>query len=106
MPFFISFKMWSFGRASLVLAVLLQSLASAHQGHEWGNLQGRFVYSKAPPKATTIEVTKNQAVFGPETPDESLLIHQQNRGVANILVFLHIKRGNELSIHQVLQGIY
>lgn len=69
---------------------------------EWGDLSGRFVYDGEPPRLTTIPVTKDQAVLGQSVQDESLLVNADNRGVANVAVYL-ISDDGALCVHPSYQ---
>ena len=69
----------------------------------WGNLTGRFVYSGVVPPKKMLSVTKDQAVFGHAVPDLSLLVHEGNSGVANVVVFLITDGDGDLAIHPSYQ---
>ena len=63
---------------------------------EWGDLSLRFVYDGLPPKAKAVTITRDQAVCAKHAlVDESLLVNAENRGLANVAVYLYLKRGVE-----------
>ncbi len=65
----------------------------------WGNLSGRFVYAGIPPKQKFIQVTRDEDVFGPTISDQSLIVNTENRGIANVVVYVRPKKGTKLRVH-------
>lgn len=84
---------------ALWIAFCGTSLAPA--ADEWGTLTMRFVYDGELPKPQVIKPeTKTEiAVCGKELPDERLLIHVKDRGVANVIVWLQSDAGDKVPIH-------
>lgn len=74
-------------------------LTSAHlSAADWGTLTGRFVYDGKPPVQEKLDVNKDLEVCSKKTPlDEELVVHPENRGVANVVVTLELKKGQKLS---------
>jgi plastocyanin len=71
-------------------------VAEAPAAGGWGHLKGKFVYDGAPPKAPAVQITKDQAFCGEfDLVDESLLVNAENKGLANVVVALYLKRGAE-----------
>ena len=66
---------------------------------EWGELQGRFVYDCEPPKPMQFEVTKDKGFVKEPLFDESLLVDQENHGLANVVVRLVAERSVQLPTH-------
>ena len=67
--------------------------AAAHAA-EWGHLTGTFIFDGPAPMAAPVSVTKDPAVCGKhKLVDESLLVNPRNQGVANIVVYLYLRRG-------------
>jgi uncharacterized protein (TIGR03067 family) len=64
--------------------------ASARLKAVWGDLTLRFVYDGPRPKPGRIAVTTDAATFGPDVPDESLLVGDDG-GLANVAVYLTSK---------------
>lgn len=86
------------GFSSLVLVALSPFLALADEG-AWGHLKGRFVFDGVPPRAKVLPITKDQAALGDSITDESLIVNQKNRGIANVLVFLLPDDSDTLRVH-------
>jgi hypothetical protein len=71
------------------------ALASADQAAAWGSLQGRFVFDGTPPEPEPLEINKDPEVCGKNRPvSESLVVNPTNRGIANVVVWLDIKKGD------------
>lgn len=69
-------------------------VAEAPVAGGWGHLKGKFVYDGTAPKAPAVQVTKDQNVCGEfGLVDESLLVKAENGGLANVVVYLYVKRG-------------
>ena len=63
----------------------------------FGHLRGRFVFDGDPQKPAPVRITKDiEALAGEKIVDESLLVHPDNRGVANVCVWLYLQRGEEM----------
>jgi plastocyanin len=70
----------------------------------WGTVRGRIVFSGEIPARETLEITRDEEVCGlPGLQDESLLIHPQNRGIANFVVFLDSR--DEVPVHPTLSAL-
>ncbi len=79
--------------ALLLLCSSLLSSAANVQAAGWGSIKGRFVYDGAPPKAGPIAVNKDREFCGKfNLRDESLVVNPENRGVANVIVYLYLGR--------------
>lgn len=65
---------------------------------EWGDLQGRVVWSGEIPNPAALEITRDEEVCGGiGLRDESLLVNPKNRGLANVVVWLSSK--DEVPVH-------
>ena len=74
-----------------------ETLVAAESG--WGDLQGRFTISGAPAPAK-VEITKDEAYCGKfQLVDESLVVSESG-GLANVVVFLSLKRGEAVPTHE------
>lgn len=79
-----------------------QNTGSASQGEigasgeGWGNLSLTFVYDGVRPNQPTIDVTKDVEFCG-KSPllNESLIVNPENLGIANVVVMLNVKRGDD-----------
>ncbi len=68
------------------------SLCMAAAAAEWGDLTGRFVYDGTPPAPEKLVINKDQEVFlNLGLVDESLAVHPQNRGIANVVVYVRTR---------------
>ena len=56
---------------------------------EWGDLTIHFVFDGRPPKSREILVDKDQAACGKQLVDESLIVNAKDRGIANVVMWLH-----------------
>ncbi|MCH7728799.1 MAG: hypothetical protein IH991_20290, partial [Planctomycetes bacterium] len=62
----------------------------------WGNLRGRFVYDGIPPTPAKANVNKDADVCGKHNLiKESLLVNKENRGLANVVVYMYVPRGKD-----------
>jgi hypothetical protein len=79
----------------------LTTCLGATAAAEWGNLTVRFVYDGQPPKPKTLNVDKDKAVCGKqEVLSESVLVHPENRGLGNVLVWLETEKDEILPVHR------
>lgn len=63
---------------------------------EWGDLTAKFVLDGTAPTPAPVQVTKDQEVCGKhKLVDESLVVNPQNKGIANVVVFLYLGRGEK-----------
>ena len=72
---------------------------AASEETEWGHLKGRFTYDGDPPKPKSHSISKDVAEFGHAIDDESLLVNEENGGIANILIYLLPRDSEPLAIH-------
>jgi hypothetical protein len=72
---------------------------------EYGHLRGRFVYDGAPPKPALLKLSgeDKEELEKLGLVDESLVVNSENRGVANIAVWLQPRADEKLSVHPSLQ---
>ncbi len=63
---------------------------------DWGDLTVTFVYSGEVPKPSLLKVTTDIEYCGKfRVPDESLIVDEDKKGVANVVAFLYLGRGQE-----------
>lgn len=75
----------------LALVLMLLGSASPLIADDWGTLSGRFVFEGDIPEAAALRVTTDAEFCGPfGLVDESLVVNPDNRGIANIVVFLYL----------------
>lgn len=67
---------------------------------DWGTLKGRFVYDGKPPVAEKLAIVRAAVCEKNPPVDEELVVHPENRGVANVIVTLEVKKGDpDPSVH-------
>lgn len=81
------------------LCLLHASRASSAADGEWGHLSGRFVYDGEVPTSKPLEVTRDSDTFGKTVEDDSLIVHKENQGVANVIVYLLPEKERKLRVH-------
>jgi hypothetical protein len=81
------------------LLFMLTLCPAALADGEWGDLKGRFVYGGSAPAQMQLRIAKDQAVFGNKVMDESLLVNEENKGVANVVVYLQQPRAKTVPVH-------
>ena len=87
----------NFMLASAAGAISTHSLFAAPRSTtQYGDFRGRFIYDGKPPRRKPIEITQDKNALGDlKLFDESLVVHQENRGIANICVWMVRKRGDD-----------
>jgi hypothetical protein len=85
-------------RPATPLEGVQQRRAAAPLGpSQWGNLTARFVYDGDPPPRKAPTITADQEFCGRhDLLLENLVVHPENRGVASIIVWLYLPRGDPL----------
>ncbi len=77
---------------SLVILVVILSCGSLARAEAWGTLSGQFIYGADAPKSEAIVVTKDVAMCGGKgLVKESLVVNSENKGIANIVVYMYLK---------------
>jgi hypothetical protein len=67
---------------------------------EWGSLVGTIKYLGEAPKARMINNVRLQQVCGNKNVlDERLVVHAENNGIKNVIVFLRLQKGATVPIH-------
>ncbi len=71
------------------------------QTNSWGTLTGRIIYDGEPPVPKKIDVwkSKDAACFPRLITDETLLVHPENRGIANVILYLCPETANPIKVH-------
>src|SRR5688500_1388888 len=85
-----------------VAATLISSAiwASAAQAQEWGDLEGQFVYKGTAPANAKIVPDKDVALCGKHMlTTEKVVVHKENGGLANVVVFLFPAAGAKVKVH-------
>ncbi|MFV2068899.1 MAG: hypothetical protein ACC645_18185, partial [Pirellulales bacterium] len=90
------------GTATALVLGLLLSTATAVAA-EWGTLKGKFIYDGKPPVQKKLNVTKDAKICSEHQPmDESLVVSKEG-GLANVVVYIRVKRGKKLKVHPDLK---
>jgi plastocyanin len=62
----------------------------------WGHLKGQFIYDGSPPAQSPLTITKDPEFCGQHRiVDESLVVNGENGGLANAVVYLSVRRGQD-----------
>ena len=68
---------------------------------DWGDLKGRFVLDGNLPERPLLTINKDVEFCGKHEPRlEKLVVHQRDQGIANIVVWLDVKAGDKIAIHE------
>jgi hypothetical protein len=78
-----------------VALLLLLSGAVAAADNPWGDLTMRFVFDGVPPEPRLLPVKPGL----PAVVDETLVVHADDRGIQNVVVWLERSKDAELAIH-------
>jgi hypothetical protein len=76
------------------------------QAEQWGDVSATFVFDGTPPKPSKANITSDKPFCGKfNVLDESLLVNDENGGIANVIVFLYVGRGEEKPpVHESYQA--
>ncbi len=78
-----------------VLCGMIVLWATVAEAQPWGDLKGRFVYDGEPPTRKPLIVTADVEFCGAkELLEEHLIVHPDNQGVANVVVWIFLGRGD------------
>jgi plastocyanin len=85
------------GLTSGTTAQAEEETVASQQPVGFGTLRGTFTYGGDVPTAAPILITKDQAVCGQHNlVDESLTVNPANKGIADVVLFLTVGRGQSL----------
>jgi hypothetical protein len=80
-------------RSVAIIALLMMSGLS--QADEWGDFKGQLIYGGAPPTPVKLKADKDVDVCGKHNlVNESLLVDPKSKGIANVVVYLYLKRSD------------
>lgn len=80
---------------NVLLATFLLAGASTRAA-EWGELKGRFIYDGPPPERKPLTITADHEFCGKKPIlEEHLVVHPVHKGVANVIVWLHLGRSDK-----------
>lgn len=85
-----------------ILLALVAAFCNLAGAEDWGTFSGQFVYGGDVPEAAAVNVTKDTEVCSKEgLVDEQLVVNADNKGVANIVVYMYRKKGADMPpIHE------
>jgi hypothetical protein len=66
---------------------------------KWGDFSATFLYDGEPPKPQELRVDKDVEAFKLPLLDRSLQVDAKTKGVANVVVWLHVAAGQKPPIH-------
>lgn len=66
---------------------------------QWGHLSGRIVYDGEPPEPIMIPIKAEANLFGPTMEANDLIVSSDNRGIANVVVYLHLRSSESIDVH-------
>ncbi len=88
----------------VLLAVALLAAAPLAHGAGWGNVKGKFLYDGTPPTPGALSITKDKEYCGKfSLVDERLVVNPDNKGIANVVVMLYVRRGKKVNVHPDLK---
>lgn len=86
---------------------LVIALASAvTNAADWGTVKGRFLLDGPPPEQPKLQINKDVEFCGPHNPRaEKLVVHREDRGIANVVIWLDSKPDEKVAIHPSYEDI-
>src|SRR5690606_27308099 len=90
-------KSLSTGLVAIFLAQIVPAVAVAAEG-SWGGLAAQFQLKGTPPKAVAIDPGTDQECCKANPEDESVVVGNKGE-LANVVVYLHLGRGEKLEVH-------
>lgn len=89
--------------AAIFAAAMTLIGSTSAQAQGWSDLTATFVLDGSVPTPKAIVVNKDEAVCGKhKLVDESLVVNPQNKGIANVVVYLYVKPrvGKKPPVHE------
>jgi len=86
------------------IVVGLALSAATAMAADWGTIKGKFIYDGTPPVAKKINVTKDVKVCSLHRPMDESLVVSKDGGLANVIVYIRVKRGKKLKVHPDLKA--
>ena len=85
-----------FAFVGLMVAMASISASAA----DWGTIKGRFVLDGQPPERPKLTINKDTEFCGKYEPrSEKLVVHREDRGIANVVIWLDTKPGEKVDVH-------
>ncbi len=81
----------------LLIATTLLADEIQIDASKWGSLEGRFLYDGKPPvREPLVPIRRAEAFAAEPLLDQTLMVHEKNRGVANVVIWLSRDRNAPL----------
>ena len=92
---------------SLVIALLAVAVffVSSASSEDWGTIKGRFVFDGDAPDAKNINVTKDTEFCSTHDLKEETVVVGEKNALANVVVYLYVKRGGKVTPHPDLEKL-
>jgi plastocyanin len=82
----------------------VMAAATMASAADWGTLKGRFVFAGSPPEPVKLQINKDIEFCGKHEPRaEKLVVHREDRGIANVVLWLDVKAGDKVAIHPAFE---
>ena len=82
------------------LSMLIVMTAISANAADWGTIKGRFVLDGAPPERPKLTINKDVEFCGKHEPrTEKLVVQREDRGIANVVIWLDTKPGAKVAVH-------
>ncbi len=93
---------WQLNLRSLAVCLLtVFGFVPDAKSADWGNLRGRFVLDGKAPERPLLQINKDVEFCGKHEPRlEKFVIHPQDHGIANVIVWLDVKAGEKIPVHE------
>lgn len=88
---------------SMAMLLVLVAAGGASAADEWGDLTLRVTFDGVPPKPRLIENDRDPKVCGTSVRDESLVVNDEDQGIANVALWLLPSKGQAVREHESLK---
>ena len=86
-------------RLTFMSLMIVMASASAIAA-DWGTIKGRFVLDGQPAERPKLTINKDTEFCGKYEPrSEKLVVHREDRGIANFVIWLDTKPGEKVALH-------
>ena len=73
---------------------------------DWGTIRGRFTLDGTLPERPKLVLNKDVEFCGKHEPrSEKLVVHPDDRGIANVVIWLDTKAGDKVAIHPSFEDV-
>ena len=92
-------------RMHLLTLLVISLLASSAQAADWGTLKGKLVFDGKADEPKPINVNKDIEYCKKHSPMEEILVVDEDGGIANVVVYLYVKKGKSVDIHPDMEAV-